>query len=117
MKRGQSIMETAVLLLVIVSALIVMQVYVKRGIQGRLRKNVEDIGDQYDFQAAESNFTLRHVSNATTTTNTETVNMVIGSWSGPYYTSTTDTVSVTTSQIETHYDNTTRNGYENIAAP
>lgn len=39
---GQSMMEYAVLLAIVVSALIAMQVYIKRGIQGRMR----DLADQ-----------------------------------------------------------------------
>lgn len=41
-RLGQSIQEYAVLIAIIVTALIAMQVYVKRGIQGRIR----DLADQ-----------------------------------------------------------------------
>lgn len=41
-KRGQSLPEYAMMLAVVAVALIAMQVYVKRGMQGRLR----DLGNQ-----------------------------------------------------------------------
>ncbi len=53
--KAQSTMETAILILIIVAALFAMQVYLKRGIQGRLRSDVESIGQQYDPEATESN--------------------------------------------------------------
>ena len=46
-KRGQSTLEYALLLAVIVAGLIAMQVYLKRGYQGRLRQSTDDIGEQY----------------------------------------------------------------------
>ena len=46
-KRGQSTLEYAVLIIVIIGALISIQVYIKRGIQGRLKSSSDDIGDQF----------------------------------------------------------------------
>jgi Flp pilus assembly pilin Flp len=46
-KRGQSTLEYAVLIVVIIGALISIQVYLKRGIQGRFKSSADDIGDQY----------------------------------------------------------------------
>lgn len=46
-KRGQSTLEYAVLIAVIVAALIAVQVYVKRGYQGRLRTAADDMGEQF----------------------------------------------------------------------
>jgi hypothetical protein len=46
-KRGQSTLEYAVLIVVIIGALLTIQVYLKRGIQGRMRSSADDIGDQY----------------------------------------------------------------------
>ena len=121
---GQSVMETGVLILVIVGALIAMQVYLKRGIQGRLRSGVDSIGEQYDPQATSSNFTINHTSNATTTTNTTTQEKIVSGGyidlGGGYYTGSapvTANVTATDTRIETHYDNTIRNGYEIVANP
>src|ERR1039457_2040647 len=46
-KRGQSTLEYAVLIVVIIGALLTIQVYLKRGVQGRLKSAADDIGDQY----------------------------------------------------------------------
>ena len=46
-KRGQSTLEYAVLIVVIIGALLTIQVYFKRGIQGRMKSATDDIGDQY----------------------------------------------------------------------
>ena len=46
-KHGQSTLEYAVLVCVIIGALLTVQVYLKRGVQGRLRSAADDIGDQF----------------------------------------------------------------------
>lgn len=46
-KKGQSTLEYAIIVVVIVAALIIMQVYIKRGVQGKLRDSSDDIGQQY----------------------------------------------------------------------
>ena len=117
-------MEAAVLILIVVSALIVMQVYLKRGIQGNLRSGVDSIGEQYDPQATTSSFTINHTSDTTATSNTTTQERVVSGGyidlGGGYYTGTAPVianVSTTLTKIETHYDNTIRKGYEDVASP
>lgn len=63
-KRGQSTLEYAVLIIIIIGALLSIQVYIKRGIQGRLKGAADDIGDQ--FSVGNTNVTL------TTTTFSQT---------------------------------------------
>ena len=46
-RKGQSTLEYAVLIIIIIVALLSIQVYIKRGIQGRLKSASDDIGDQY----------------------------------------------------------------------
>jgi Flp pilus assembly pilin Flp len=46
-QRGQSTLEYAVLVVVIIAALIAMQTYLKRGIQGRVRESSDQIGEQF----------------------------------------------------------------------
>ncbi len=46
-KRAQSTLEYALLIGVIVAGLIAMQMYLKRGYQGKLRESSDQIGDQY----------------------------------------------------------------------
>ena len=45
--KGQSTLEYAVLVIIVIGALLSIQVYIKRGLQGRLRSAADDIGDQY----------------------------------------------------------------------
>jgi len=46
-KKGQSILEYAVFLGVIIAVIIVMQIYVKRAIQGKFKSNADQLGDQF----------------------------------------------------------------------
>lgn len=45
--RGQSTLEYAVLIVIVIAALLSIQVYIKRGVQGRLKSSADDIGDQF----------------------------------------------------------------------
>ena len=45
--KGQSTLEYAILIVIIIGALLSIQIYIKRGIQGRLRSATDDIGDQF----------------------------------------------------------------------
>jgi len=46
-KKGQNIVEYTILIAIIISALLVMQFYVKRTYQGRLKEEADQIGQQY----------------------------------------------------------------------
>ena len=91
-KRGQSTLEYAVLIVVIIAALIAMQVYIKRGVQGRLRESSDQIGEQFSPGYTVSNRT------AYTYSNTQEL---------------TDAYSTTT-QIQNQFQN--RVGWENVMA-
>lgn len=45
--KGQSTLEYAVLVIIVIGALLSIQVYIKRGVQGRLKSAADDIGDQF----------------------------------------------------------------------
>jgi len=45
--KGQSTLEYAILIIIIIAALLSIQVYIKRGVQGRLKSATDDIGDQF----------------------------------------------------------------------
>ena len=53
---GQSTVEYAVLIAVVVGALIAMQIYMKRGVQGKLRSATDDIGEQFSPTAYKGHF-------------------------------------------------------------
>lgn len=57
-KRGQSTLEYAVLIIIIIGALLSIQVYIKRGIQGRLKQATDDIGKQYSDGNTKVNKTV-----------------------------------------------------------
>lgn len=46
-KKAQSSLEYAILIIIVLGALLSIQVYIKRGIQGRLKTATDDIGEQY----------------------------------------------------------------------
>jgi hypothetical protein len=61
---GQSTVEYAVLIVIIIGVFLAMQQYVKRGFQGRLHSAADDLGDQYDPRLVNSIVTYNVVSNS-----------------------------------------------------
>ena len=57
-QRGQSTVEYAVVVAVIIAALLAMQIYMKRGTMGKLREATDQIGEQFDPKSAAWNATL-----------------------------------------------------------
>ena len=68
-KRGQSTLEYGILIAVVVGALLAMSVYMKRGLQGRIRSSTDDIGEQYSPGYTTGTFTTTVNSNTTETFN------------------------------------------------
>ena len=64
--RAQSTLEYAVIIAVVVAALLTMQVYIKRGLQGRLRSVADEIGQQYDPGNTTGNMTFTLSGNVIT---------------------------------------------------
>ena len=56
-KRGQSTLEYALLIAAVVSGLLVMQMYVKRGMAGRVKSASDELGEQYDPTAFTASYT------------------------------------------------------------
>ena len=65
-KRGQSVLEYAILIVIIIAALLTLQTYIKRGISGRLKSATDDIGDQYTV-AGPANYCNRVYTTSNTT--------------------------------------------------
>jgi cytoskeletal protein RodZ len=63
-KRGQSTLEYAVVIAVIVGALLATQVYIKRGIQGRFKQSSDDIGEQFSPGASKYDYTTVTTTNS-----------------------------------------------------
>lgn len=57
--RAQSTLEYAILIVVVIMALIGIQAYLKRGIQGRMRDSADQIGEQFSAEFSETNVTTR----------------------------------------------------------
>lgn len=65
--RAQSVVEYAVLLVIVIGAFIAMQSYMKRGMQGRWKATVDDLGDQYDPSKTNSFMNYVYQINSDTT--------------------------------------------------
>jgi len=63
-RKGQSILEYTVILIIILGVLITMKDYVKRGIQGRWKSATDDFGGQYDPQYVNSNINFSTQANS-----------------------------------------------------
>lgn len=70
-RKGQSTLEYVILIGFVVAALIAMGVYMKRGLQGRLRESTDQIGQQYSAGNTTGEYTI-------TTGLTQVENMVAG---------------------------------------
>ena len=57
--RGQSTLEYVILIGFIVAALIAMGVYMKRGVQGRLKESTDQVGEQYSAGNTTSEYTTK----------------------------------------------------------
>lgn len=67
-KRAQTTLEYAILICVIVGGLVAMQVYLKRGYQGKLKEGADSMGQQF----SPGNTTASYITNSFTNS-TETV--------------------------------------------
>ena len=96
-KKGQSTLEYAVLIIIIIGALLTIQVYIKRAIQGRLKSASDDIGDQ--FSPGNTNISVVTISNSKTK---ETFNAGVTNQQlvGDEITSVTTNWSITNNEIE-----------------
>ena len=90
-KKGQSTLEYTIIVTVVVAAILMMQVYVKRAVQGKARDSADEIGSQYSVG----------YTTAYTTTNSDVVsNQSIQGGAGLSTMSTTTNQSQNTSLVE-----------------
>ncbi len=75
-KKGQSTLEYAIIVAVVVAALFAIQIYMKRGVQGKLRQSTDDIGAQFeanatsnqvDFETTKDTTSVQTIQNRVTT--------------------------------------------------
>lgn len=67
--KAQSLLEYAVLIIVIVVALLSSQVYIKRALQGRWRQAMDNVGEQYDYASTFGDTFLYTQSNTISKSN------------------------------------------------
>lgn len=77
-RKAQSTLEYAVLISIVVAAFLAMQIYMKRGVQGKLRSAADQIGDQFDAHKTSSTYTTQK----TGTTVEEVTQGVTASYTG-----------------------------------
>jgi len=65
-RNGQTAIEYSLLIIVVLGALLAASFYLKRGIQGRWKEAVDDVGDQYDPSVASGQITHKIDSVVTT---------------------------------------------------
>ena len=78
-RRGQSAVEFTMLITIILGVLIAMQVYFKRGLQGRWKSSVDDVGEQYD-PAYTNGYVMSRLFQSTRTALTTVPDGVSGIW-------------------------------------
>jgi len=66
--KGQSTLEYALIIAVVVAAFLAMQHYMRRGVEGKLRESIDDMsqGGQYAAGNTTSNVTTTQVGNFST---------------------------------------------------
>ncbi|MFC1510576.1 hypothetical protein ACFL49_02840 [Candidatus Omnitrophota bacterium] len=74
-KRGQSIIEYSLLIMIVIAALLSVGNYFKRGVQGRWKASVDEMGDQYDPTPGKSSGTITHTIASDVNTNVWTVDL------------------------------------------
>ena len=89
--RGQSLLEYTVLLVIIIAALISMQVYMKRGVQGRWKDSVDQLGDQYD--PGKTNGVITHRIESNSESRVQTIRTTTDAGDKGYYTLRSDSSS------------------------
>ncbi|MDD5196839.1 MAG: hypothetical protein WC937_02710 [Candidatus Omnitrophota bacterium] len=101
MQKAQSTLEYAIVIFSVIAALLAMQVYMRRGLQGKMRSTADELSvQQYEPKNTVSDITTTQISDITT--NSETVED-----DETYNTTTTTTIN---SQIESRAGSETVGG-------
>ena len=77
-KKGQTALEYAMLLVILIGAFLGIQNYMKRGLQGRWKASVDELGEQYDPRTADTR--IRETVDSNTNTELLAMNTATGYW-------------------------------------
>jgi Flp pilus assembly pilin Flp len=72
-RQAQSTLEFALLVVAVAAALIAMDIYLKRGIQGKLRQSADELGQQYAPGNTSSSITTETSGHVITNVYSDTV--------------------------------------------
>ncbi len=86
-QRGQSLIEYSILIIIVVAVFLSMNSYFKRGIQGRWKASIDDLGEQYDPRTTNS--LINYVLNSSSNTSID----VVPTSNGDFWTNRVDTSS------------------------
>ena len=75
-RKGQSALEYAVIISVVIGALLAMQIYMKRGLENRMRQSGDDVGKQFSAGATTVDRVTNRSSFITETTLGGTTNTI-----------------------------------------
>ena len=99
-RKGQNTLEYVLLITAVVVAFLIIQHYLGRGLQGRVREASDNIGGQFDAEATSTDYTTTRFSDVHETTE-------IGLEGG----------AITTSLLEGRGESSARTGSETVSAP
>lgn len=91
-RKGQTTLEYAIVLVIIIAALLSMQIYFRRGLQGRWKDSVDQVGEQYN--PGTTNAAVTHVLYTTADTRLKTMLDTAGGVNG-YFTMRSDSSTMT----------------------
>jgi len=81
-RKGQSILEYAILLAVVIAVLLIMQAFVKRGYQGSLKASSDKMGEQFSASGTTIKEEQKMTGNQNVITEVGTDTTVMGQFSG-----------------------------------
>ncbi len=60
-QKGQSTLEYAMIIAIVAAGLIAMQIYMKRGVEGKMKESTDSIGQQFDADNTVTSTTTNRV--------------------------------------------------------
>jgi len=81
-RKGQSILEYAILLAVVIAVLLIMQSFVKRGYQGSLKRSADSMGEQFSANSTTIKEEQKMAGDQNIVTEVGTTTAIMGNFSG-----------------------------------